>query len=211
MDAARTAAREAPIQNAFLEVLAPSGSELVPLAGDRVAVGHDAANDVALPWDATVSQLHAVVERYPSGWCVRDVGSRNGTYLNGDRIVGDHVLRPGDEIRIGQTRLVFRLAAASVPRAETAAAQGAPDLTRREREVLVALCRPVLERTLLNEPASIRGIATELVISESAVKKHLGRLYDKFEIHDAEERRRGRLVSDAIRRGAVTLGDVQRR
>jgi predicted component of type VI protein secretion system len=187
----------------------PSGPQLVALEGERVAVGKDDANDVAVPWDATVSQLHAVVERYPSGWCVRDVGSRNGTYLNGDRIVGDHVLRPGDEVRVGETRIVFRLAAASTPRAETQAAQGAPELTRREREVLVALCRPVLERTLLNEPATIRTIATDLVISESAVKKHLGRLYDKFEIHEAEQRRRGRLVSDAIRRGAVTLGDVQ--
>lgn len=156
-----------------------------------------------------MSQLHAVVERYPSGWCVRDVGSRNGTYLNGDRIVGDHVLRPGDEIRAGETRIVFRLASSSAPRAETAAAQGAPELTRREREVLVALCRPVLERTLLNEPATIRAIAAELVISESAVKKHLQRLYDKFDIFESDERRRGRLVSDAIRRGAVTLGDVQ--
>jgi DNA-binding CsgD family transcriptional regulator len=195
--------------NAFLEVFGPSGPQIVPLESERVAIGSDDANQVAVPWDATVSQLHAVVERYPSGWCVRDVGSRNGTYLNGDRIVGDHVLRPGDEIRVGETRIAFRLAASSTPRAETAAAQGAPDVTRREREVLVALCRPVLERTLLNEPASIRSIATELVISESAVKKHLGRLYDKFEIHEQDERRRGRLVSDAIRRGAVTLGDVQ--
>ena len=200
--------RRDPI-SAYLEVLSPTGPQLVPLESDRVAVGNDEANDVAMPWDATVSQLHAVVERYPSGWCVRDVGSRNGTYLNGDRIVGDHVLRPGDEVRIGETRIVFRVAAASTPRSETAAAQGAPDLTRREREVLVALCRPVLERTLLNEPATIRAIATALVISESAVKKHLGRLYDKFEIHEPDERRRGRLVSDAIRRGAVTLGDVQ--
>ncbi len=197
------------MSNAFLEVFGPSGPQLVTLESERVAIGSDAANDVSTPWDATVSQLHAVVERYPSGWCVRDVGSRNGTYLNGDRIVGDHVLRPGDEIRAGETRIVFRLGAASMPRAETAAAQGAPELTRREREVLVALCRPVLERTLLNEPASIRGIANELVISESAVKKHLQRLYDKFELHDSVDRHRGRLVSDAIRRGAVTLGDVQ--
>jgi pSer/pThr/pTyr-binding forkhead associated (FHA) protein len=155
-----------------------------------------------------VSQLHAVVERYPSGWCLRDVGSRNGTYLNGDRIVGEHVLRPGDEIRAGETRLVFRLAASSSRSTETVAAERAPELTRREREVLVALCRPVLERNLMSEPASIRRIASDLVISESAVKKHLGRLYDKFEIHEGEERRRGRLVTDAIRRGAVSTGDL---
>ena len=179
------------------------------LEGDRVALGNAESNDVALPWDGTVSQLHAIVERYPSGWCVRDVGSRNGTYLNGDRIVGDHALRAGDEILAGETRIVFRLAAASTPPPETMAVQGAPDLTRREREVLVALCRPVLERNLLSEPASIKRIAAELVISESAVKKHLQRLYDKFDIHDAEDRHRGRLVADAVRRGAVNVGDVK--
>lgn len=197
------------ISKAYLEIFSPTGSEILALERDRIALGNAASNDVALTWDGTVSQLHAVVERYPSGWCIRDVGSRNGTYLNGDRIVGDHALRPGDEIRTGQTRIVFKLDAATAAPPETAAVQSAPDLTRREREVLVALCRPVLERNLLSEPASIRRIAGELVISESAVKKHLQRLYDKFEIHDTAERHRGRLVSDAIRRGAVNVGDVK--
>lgn len=196
-------------QKAYLEVSSPGGPQIVALDRDRIAVGNAATNDVALPWDGTVSRLHAVVERYPSGWCVRDVGSRNGTYLNGDRIVGDHALRPGDEIRAGETRLVFRLEAGSAEPPMTAAAQSAPIMTRREREVLVALCRPVLERNLLSEPSSIRRIASELVISESAVKKHLQRLYDKFDIHDPDERHRGRLVSDAIRRGAVNVGDVK--
>jgi DNA-binding NarL/FixJ family response regulator len=93
----------------------------------------------------------------------------------------------------------------------TRAVEGPPELTRRERDVLVVMCRPVLTRNMLTEPATIREIAAELVVSESAVKKHLGRLYDKFGIHEAEERRRGRLVNDAIRRGAVTMGDVQGR
>jgi DNA-binding CsgD family transcriptional regulator len=155
-----------------------------------------------------VSQLHAVVERYPSGWCVRDIGSRNGTYLNGDRIVGDHLLRPGDEIRAGETRMVFGLAASAMPPTETLAAEAPPRLSAREREVLVALCRPVLERSLMSEPASIRGIAAELVISESTVKKHLTRIYDKFGILDPDQRRRGRLVTEAVRRGAVNAGDI---
>ncbi len=178
------------------------------LDADRVALGSADTNDVAMPWDGTVSKLHAVIERYPSGWCVRDVGSRNGTYLNGERIVAEHVLRGGDEIRAGETRLLFRVSSGGAA-GETAAAQSAPELTRREREVLVELCKPVLKRNLFTDPSSIRGIATALVISESAVKKHLGRLYDKFEIHESDERRRGRLVSDAIRRGAVSLSDVK--
>jgi DNA-binding NarL/FixJ family response regulator len=179
----------------------------VILDGDRYTVGKADGNDIALAWDDTVSQLHAIIERYPTGWCVRDVGSRNGTMLNGDLLSGEHVLRAGDELRAGATRLVFRLASIKDAAPATVAAEAAPDLTRREREVLVALCRPVFMRDLLSEPASVRKIAEELVITESAVKKHLGNLYDKFGIHEAEGRRRGQLVADAVRRGAVTRSD----
>lgn len=197
------------MEGAYLEMLSPSGSSVVPLGRDKIAVGKAESNDASLPDDPLVSRLHAVFERYASGWCVRDVGSRNGTFLNGERIVGDRLLRPGDEIRIGKTRMIFKLPAyAGAPTATQSAQSAPPDLTRRERQILVALCRPVLGRGLLVEPASIKAIAAELVISESAVKKHLGRLYDKFGIREPDERRRGRLVSDAIGCGAVSLGDL---
>ena len=54
------------------------------------------------------SHLHAVLERFPAGWCVTDLGSSNGTWVNRERIWSSHRLRHGDEIRVGQTRLIFR-------------------------------------------------------------------------------------------------------
>jgi DNA-binding NarL/FixJ family response regulator len=75
--------------------------------------------------------------------------------------------------------------------------------------VLVVLCRPLLDRDLFTEPASIREIASELVVSEAAVKQHLVNLYDKFDVGDDLTHRRTRLANDAIRRGAVTLGDLR--
>jgi hypothetical protein len=197
-----------PVEDAYIEVFAPDGATIVALEGDQVALGSAAGNDVAVTWDDTVSKLHAVFVRYVAGWCIRDVGSRNGTFLNGERIVTEHVLRPGDQLVAGRTRILFRLRSALGEAKPTAAAQGPPELTRRERDVLLALCRPVLKWNLFTEPAPIKAIASELVISESAVKKHLGRLYDKFEIHDPNERRRGRLAAEAIGRGAVGLSDV---
>jgi pSer/pThr/pTyr-binding forkhead associated (FHA) protein len=137
---------------------------------------------------------------------VIDLGSRNGTHVNGERIFGPRSLHAGDEIMIGATRVVFRDDGGR-KQSTTLAAQPAPELTHREHQILLALCRPVLSGDLLTEPASVRTIAAELVVSEDAVKKHLRRLYEKF--HIDERPARGRLANEAIRRGAVALGDLR--
>ena len=191
----------------YLEVWRGHERELVALEGDRLAMGKAESNDVTIVDDTTVSHLHAALERFEAGWCVRDLGSRNGTFVNGERIFGERTLRHGDEIRLGRSRLVFR---AEQPESLTATDAGSepPDLTARERDVLVSLCRPLLSSDVFTEPASIREVAAELVVSEAAVKQHLGHLYDKFEIHEGE-RRRMRLANEAVQRGAVTLADLR--
>ncbi len=173
-----------------------------------MAVGKAAENDVALEHDPTASHLHAILERFPAGWCVTDLGSSNGTWVNGERIWSSHRLRHGDEIRIGQTRLIFRdqmRAGGAVTEAEDAP----PSLTGRERDVLVALCRPLLDRDMFTEPASTRAIADELVITQAAVKQHLANLYDKFGVPGGESNRRSRLANEALRRGAVSLTQLR--
>ena len=71
-----------------------------------------------------------------------------------------------------------------------------------------ALCRPLLTGDAFTEPASIRTIAEELVVSEAAVKQHLSRLYGKFDVAQGE-RRRVQLANAAVARGAVKLGDLR--
>ena len=72
--------------------------------------------------------------------------------------------------------------------------------------MLVALCRPLLDRDMFTEPASTRAIAEELVITQAAVKQHLANLYDKFGVAadglqpPLEARQRGA----AARRGVLT-------
>src|SRR3712207_8848480 len=78
-----------------------------------------------------------------------------------------------------------------------------PHLTRREHDVLAALCTPALDDDVFTEPASVREIAAALVVTEAAVKQHLLHLYEKFAIAETGERRRVRLAREAIRRGAV--------
>lgn len=59
------------------------------------------------PDDPTISRQHAEVYVRNREFFVADLGSANGTYLNGNRITGEHGLQPGDRIQIGHTLLVF--------------------------------------------------------------------------------------------------------
>jgi DNA-binding NarL/FixJ family response regulator len=139
---------------------------------------------------------------------VRDLGSRNGTSVNGERIAGSRVLRDGDEICFGDTRLIFR--APTQHYESTEAATPAPALTPRERDVLRALCRPLASGDVFTEPSPVSSIASELVVTEEAVKQHLRNLYGKFGLIDASDRRRRvRLANEAIRRGAIGLGELK--
>ena len=195
--------------SAYLEIWGRRGPQLAPLETDHVTVGRGAENTVSLSWDRTVSALHAVIERYASGWSVRDLGSTNGTFVNNSRLSAEHRLRNGDEIRFGSSRLVFRLRNAPASTA-TAAAEPPPHVTRREHEVLVVLCRPLLGGDMFTEAATVATIAAELVVTEAAVKFHLGNLYDKFAISDGGDGvRRSRLANEVIRRRALTLSDLR--
>ncbi|HTU98075.1 MAG TPA: FHA domain-containing protein [Solirubrobacteraceae bacterium] len=178
------------------------------LQSDRTTVGKAAENDIALSDDATASGLHAILERFPAGWCVTDLGSSNGTWVNGERIWASHRLRSGDEIRLGQTRLIFRDPLSSGG-PQTEAEDVPPSLTTRERDVLLALCRPLLDRDMFTEPSPTRAIAEELVITQAAVKQHLVNLYDKFGVAADDSNRRARLANEALRRGAVSLAELR--
>ena len=166
---------------AVLEVWTLSGRRPVELEADRYTVGKDDQNDLVVDSDPTVSRLHAVLERFPAGWCVTDLGSSNGTFLNGERIWAQQRLRHGDEVRVGRTRMLFRNSS-DVGHSVTQSEAESPLLTAREHDVLVVLCRPLLDRDLFTEPASIKEIAADLVVSEAAVKQHLANLFTKFEV-----------------------------
>lgn len=80
-----------------------------------------------------------------------------------------------------------------------------PELTRRERDVLAALCRPLASDRPVAMPAATREIAAELVVTEAAVKQHLLNLYDKFDVAAGLESRRIALAREAVLRG---FGDL---
>lgn len=57
--------------------------------------------------DNTVSRRHAELHPVDGDWIVKDLGSSNGTYVNGQRVVNTYQLKPGDQIRVGRSLLVF--------------------------------------------------------------------------------------------------------
>ena len=84
----------------------PDGkTRALTLDRDHFGVGRSSANELCYPEDAGLSRQHLVIERTPSGWSVRDLGSKNGTLLNGQRIAGTHALSPGDRVAAGHLTL----------------------------------------------------------------------------------------------------------
>ena len=68
-------------------------------------VGRDAASGIRLGRDEFASARHARIEPRQDGVWVNDLGSTNGTYVNGARLKAARLLRPGDVVRIGETEL----------------------------------------------------------------------------------------------------------
>ena len=81
---------------------------MLPLARDRMVIGRAPESDIYISGDELVSRRHAELRRQGYGWVVTDLGSRNGTHVNGRRIRGSHTVQPGDSIRVGHTTLVLQ-------------------------------------------------------------------------------------------------------
>jgi hypothetical protein len=84
-------------------VLPEPGPRLLPLS-----IGRDVGNTLRLG-DGSASRIHAELRHEPGGWVLRDLGSMNGTYLNGRRVMGPVLVRAGDQVMFGCVS--FRLAA----------------------------------------------------------------------------------------------------
>jgi hypothetical protein len=186
----------------------------LPLTGaaQRVTVGRSPENDLALTWDAEVSRLHATLEWIGGAWTIADDGlSRNGTYVNGERITGRRRLHAGDGIRVGGTLLAYREYA---PRRDesTRVASGVPtpsSLTESQRAVLVSLCRPFKHGSAYAVPTPNQRIAAELFLSPDAVKTHLRALFAKFGVEELpHNQKRLRLVERALQSGVVRDRDL---
>jgi predicted component of type VI protein secretion system len=191
-----------------IELWSLGRARLVLLEGRRMTIGRGLENDITIA-DPEASAVHAALEPLAGTWAVRDLTSRNGTFVNGERVLTERPLHRGDEIRIGRSRLVYRPESSTIAIDLTATPHGVPDLTRRERDVLLALFNGRIPDAAFVEPASTREIATALHVTDAAVKQHLVKLYDKFALTLPAERTRARLANEALRRGVISVADIR--
>ena len=178
----------------------------------EVWVGRSDVAAVRIDWDESVSTLHARVEVVGGECVLEDDGiSRNGSFVNGDRIQGRRRLRDGDMLRFGRTVVLFRSPAEASfeMTAEAGEMLTAASVSPAQRRVLVALCRPFKGAIGFATPATNAQIAGELHLSVDAVKTHLRALFEKFEVEQLpQNRKRVALVERAMQSGLITERDL---
>jgi len=91
-----------------LQILSPDGqNRFIPLDAERISLGRSSAAELSFPDDNGLSRQHLAIERDGDGWALRDLGSKNGTMLNGAKISGRTPLKSGDRITAGHLILVY--------------------------------------------------------------------------------------------------------
>jgi pSer/pThr/pTyr-binding forkhead associated (FHA) protein len=180
---------------------------------NRLTVGRSGGAELSLDFDPEVSRVHAELERLGDDWTIADDGlSRNGTFVNAERVVGRRRLRDGDALRFGDTLVLFR-SPAQASGEETVPASDRPDVSRvtdAQRRVLVALCRPFREGSEFASPATNKQVADEVFLSVDAVKANLRALFETFEVSDLpQNQKRIRLAELALRSGVISPRDLE--
>lgn len=84
-------------------------NERYPLSQSVSKIGRDKANNISLNNDSYISRHHAWVLFIKGNYFVEDLGSTNGTLLNGDVLSERKQIFPGDRIKFGRTELVFEI------------------------------------------------------------------------------------------------------
>ena len=128
--------------------LGPSAGSEFLLTDGEVVVGRALDNVVSIP-DTSVSRKHVLLRQSGAGWLVSDMGSGNGTWVNGEPIAQETLLRNGDVIGIGDTELSF--AETNEQQTDRRLAPSQPVTGRVPREMMAPRART------MTRPRSSRG------------------------------------------------------
>jgi len=186
---------------------------ILPIAANaELWVGRGGSADVRLEWDEEVSALHAQIEVVRDECTLVDDGlSRNGSFVNEERVHGRRHLRDGDSVRFGRTLLTYRRPGEDAPEATAIAGDvpAAATVSPAQRKVLLALCRPYKEGDAFATPATNQQIGEELHLSVDAVKTHMRALFEKLGVGDLpQNQKRVALAERALQSGIVNRREL---
>ncbi len=175
--------------------------------GERVELGRAPGDDGCAVDDAALSRRHCAVANEAGRLVVEDLGSRNGTFVNGERVVRRN-LRPGDEIEIGESRVIVR-----APRSTETAPRNTTELWRAEG--LCMLCGVVIPAEDLasgHAQKAREGLICELCLEVALVPgRKLGgyRIIEQIGVGGMAEVYRAEQVSSGRIAAIKTLLDPQ--
>ena len=137
-------------QKASLKILLPTGDVFDrQLTNAETQIGKGPRNDIVIA-DPAVSTAHAMVRLEGSVYTINDIGSRNGTFVNGERVAESRPLKHGDVIGLGLSKLTFRMG-------DDYSETGAIDL-----EEVAAASRPRVPAPLTEESLALAVVAAGL-------------------------------------------------
>jgi pSer/pThr/pTyr-binding forkhead associated (FHA) protein len=137
-------------QKASLKILLPTGDVFDrQLTNAEIQIGKGPRNDIVIA-DPAVSTAHAMVRLEGSVYTINDIGSRNGTFVNGERVAESRQLNHGDVIGIGLSKLTFRMG-------DDYSETGAIDL-----EELAAASSPPVPAPLTEESLALAAVSAGL-------------------------------------------------
>jgi hypothetical protein len=130
----------------------PTPGVTYPLEGDQLTIGRDASNGVAIN-DAEVSRKHSRLSFQGGKYVLEDLGSTNGTFVNGQRLAGPVVLKPGDVVSLGE-QIVLMYDAINMDPGATMAAP------RKSARVSPPPAQPMPQQEAYSAPAAAPAYST---------------------------------------------------
>jgi pSer/pThr/pTyr-binding forkhead associated (FHA) protein len=185
------------------------------LGRDEYTIGRGEENTVRLT-ERNISRKHAVLRRNGTGWIVTDPASYNGSYINGTRLVGEHLITQGDILQVGDYRLEFT-DEETVPRsadsANAATLPGGGTAAVKPDRLVVVIGPEPGEEFLITSAALTIGRAPELniCIPHSSVSRFHAEIHalggGRYEIIDKGSANGVRVNGSLLKRGLLEAGD----
>ena len=177
-------------QKACLKILLPTGDVFDrDLNEEETQIGKGPRNDVVMA-DAAVSAVHAIIHGEGGIYTITDIGSRNGTFVNGELVSSARQLNHGDVIGMGLSKLTFRFtdytetSAIELDKVATAAKRVAPPLTQSSLALAVLsaglVSKADVDRVNADgiERRLVRALIEERLVDEVRLRELMSRTFE---------------------------------